>query len=453
MAGSGSWTDDGRILASGGAGSIVSVSEGGGSPRVYLEPDEGEHFHEVTALPSNRGSVFVVDPDEDSSRLDFLVDGQRIRGPAGGSPVYSSAGYLLFHRSSGVWAMPFDPDLPDGSVEPFLLIPGARVPSLGGDGSLLVDRPAQQQYQLVWVDSTGVVRQALDEPRRFATTPSLSPDGSRIAMLSEDAGRASVLVIDPGRGTRRWLARMQSDAANLEFVASPVWSADGTHVFHVGPGPRGADTEEAVIRRQALNEPDFEVLVEGYDPRPSLDGRRLVFTTGDFVQRDIRYLDLDSPAPEAMTYIAEPGFQGQHELSPDGRHIAYLHSDTGMTGLEVYVSPFPQPDYRIQVSSGGCTTETTIRWSADGGHLYYVRASDGSLMDVEVALDGEPQLAPPRALFSDFRAGIDLSAGFDVAADGERFLVFRTITIPGGDRGGIQLIQNWTGLLPSDEGR
>jgi len=242
---------------------------------------------------------------------------------------------------------------------------------------------------------------------------------------------------------------MQSSSLAPEFVASPVWSADGASLFHVGPGPRGSDTEEAVIRRQRLGESEFEVLVEGYDPKPTPDGKYLVFASGDFAQRDIRYLDLGDPSLEPMTYLAEAGFQGQHQLSPDGRHIAYLHSDTGMTGLEVYVSRFPRPDYRIQVSNGGCAFSTTIRWSADGRHIYYVRASDGVLVDVEVDLEDEPELSPPRELFSESGAGIDLSAGFDLAPEPDRFLVIRTLAVPGGDRGGMLLIQNWTSLLRS----
>lgn len=396
--------------------------------------------------------MFFVDPDEDVNRLDFLIDGQRVRGPSGGSPVYSSSGHLLFDRPGGVWAMAFDPDSPDGSAEPFLLVPGAGNPSLGAQ-TLLVERPRQQLYQLVWVDRQGVVRQAIDEPRASVSQPSLSPDASRIALQSTDAGRASILVLEPDKGTRRWLTRLGGEGAFLPFYASPAWSADGSQVFHVGPGSRGGDTEEVVVRRQGLSELDFEVLLEGHEPKPSPDGRHLVFSTGDFVQRDIHYLDLSDPSAEPVIFLSEPGLQGNHELSPDGRHIAYLHSDTGMTGLEVYVSPFPRPDYRVQVSNGGSSWETEIRWNSDGKHLYYVRAADGTLMDVEIDLTGEPKLEPPQELFSDSRAGLDLNRGFDVALGAERFLVIRTVAEPGVDRGGIQLIQNWTRLLPQGPGR
>ena len=70
-------------------------------------------------------------------------------------------------------------------------------------------------------------------------------------------------------------------------------------------------------------------------------------------------------------------------------------------------------------------------------------------MEVELDLAGEPELSPPRELFTDKAANLNLMGGFDVARDGERFLVTKATVPPGGDRGGIVLIQNWLDLLPS----
>jgi len=299
----------------------------------------------------------------------------------------------------------------------------------------------------VWVDRQGVVREVVDETRPIAVQPRLSPDGSRIALTSTDGDGIAILVLEPARGVRRWLAR--SSRPGDYYSNSPAWTADGERLLSVGPGSTGSDTEEAIIRIQTLGEDNFETLVRGSDPEESRDGRYLVYSVGTFVERDILYLDQRDLLPEPRVFLEDPGFQGEHELSPDSRYIAFLHSDTGVTGLEVYLSPFPGGGSRLQVSNGGVTTETQIRWRSDGERLYYLRASDGMLMEVELDLAGEPELSPPKELFTDTAANLDFLRGFDVARDGERFLVVKATVPPGGDRGGIILIQNWLDLLPS----
>ena len=342
--------------------------------------------------------------------------------------------------------VPFEPADVDPFGEPFLLLPGVGYPSLGRDATLLVVRPPERVHQLVWVDRQGVVREVVDEARPLAIEPRLSPDGSRIALTSTDGDGSAVLVLEPARGARRWLAR---SSRPVDFLTSPAWTADGERLLSVGPGPTGSDTEETIVRIQTLGENNSEILVRGFHPEESRDGRYLVYSAGTFIERDILYLDHRDPLPEPRVFLEEPGIQGGHELSPDGRYIAFLHSDTGMTGLEVYLSPFPGGSSRLQVSNGGVTFETQIRWRSDGKRLYYLRASDGMLMEVEVDLVDELELSPPEELFTDTSAGLDFLGGFDVAPDGERFLVTKATVPPGGDRGGIVLIQNWLDLLPS----
>jgi serine/threonine-protein kinase len=446
-----SWTNEGRILVGTGDATIVSVPEGGGDWSSYLEPDENEHFHSVTALPGGQGALFYVDPDEDAGRFDLLIDGERVRGPAaaGFSPLaYSTDGYLLFEgpERNGVWAVPFEPTNVGPFGEPLLLLPGAGYPSLGRGATLLVVRPPERVHQLVWVDRQGVVREVVDEARPLAIEPRLSPDGSRIALTSTDGDGSSVLVLEPSKGARRWLAR---SSRPVNFSNSPAWTADGERLLSVEPGSTGSDTEETIIRIQTLEEDNSETLIRGFDPEESRDGRYLAYSAGTFIERDIFYLDHQDPLPEPRVFLEEPGIQGMHEFSPDSRYIAFLHSDTGMTGLEVYLSPFPGGGSRLQVSSGGVTVATQIRWRSDGERLYYLRASDGMLMEVELDLVAKPELSPPKELFTGAAANLNLMRGFDVARDGERFLVTKATVPPGGDRGGVFLIQNWLDLLPS----
>ena len=85
--------------------------------------------------------------------------------------------------------------------------------------------------------------------------------------------------------------------------------------------------------------------------------------------------------------------------------MAYLSTESGQ--IELYVSAFPKPGRKVQVSTGGGFAPA---WRADTKELYY-QSFDLKLMAVPFEASGtEPQLGRPAALF-------DLSdnAAFDVA--------------------------------------
>jgi serine/threonine-protein kinase len=69
--------------------------------------------------------------------------------------------------------------------------------------------------------------------------------------------------------------------------------------------------------------------------------------------------------------------QGQPAISPDGRWLAYVSTESGTT--EVYVRPFPGPGGRWQISTGGGVEPI---WRADGKAMLY--RDDGILYSVPV---------------------------------------------------------------------
>jgi dipeptidyl aminopeptidase/acylaminoacyl peptidase len=99
-------------------------------------------------------------------------------------------------------------------------------------------------------------------------------------------------------------------------------------------------------------------------------------------------------------------------ISPDGKWQAFSE------GNDVFVSSFPKPEQRWQVSANG--GERPV-WSAGGRELFY-RSSGGDLMVVPVLREGNGLVFdPPQRLFA-LPYGI-----FDVAADGQRIFTFMPI--------------------------
>jgi hypothetical protein len=80
-----------------------------------------------------------------------------------------------------------------------------------------------------------------------------------------------------------------------------------------------------------------------------------------------------------------------------------------------------------RISLGGGTSP---RWSARGDELFFVGGD--TLMAVSVTLAPRFGAGLPRALFTAAKVGVDAAQGFgyDVAADGRRFVVVRTLTRP-----------------------
>jgi serine/threonine-protein kinase len=124
-------------------------------------------------------------------------------------------------------------------------------------------------------------------------------------------------------------------------------------------------------------------------------------------------------------------------ISPNGRYIAYSSSESGRR--EVYVKPFPQGEGRWHVSSGGGIRP---RWNKDGTELFY--SNKDTLMAVSVDMRRAFSSGIPKKLFK-----LPSTFGYDIASDGQRFLVVRQsdqVETPK-----ITIVENWVKEFPSRE--
>ena len=120
--------------------------------------------------------------------------------------------------------------------------------------------------------------------------------------------------------------------------------------------------------------------------------------------------------------IQERGNQGEAEISPDGRWIAYQTDESGT--LQVWVRPFPNVEQgQWQVSSDGGSRPL---WGRNSRELFYV-SSDQRLMAVPVEAGATFSHGKPQALF-DVRDNLPPGAlfmPFDISLDGKRFLMLK----------------------------
>jgi hypothetical protein len=109
--------------------------------------------------------------------------------------------------------------------------------------------------------------------------------------------------------------------------------------------------------------------------------------------------------------------------------LAYQSNESGRN--EVYVTPFPGPGGKRQISTSGGGTPL---WRPDGKELFYGAGSQLMSAEVEVK-GGDFEVKKVTRLFGPIRGG------WDVSADGQRFLVAAP---PEGYPGEpITVVRNW----------
>ena len=101
------------------------------------------------------------------------------------------------------------------------------------------------------------------------------------------------------------------------------------------------------------------------------------------------------------------------EFSPDGRWVAFSSNQTG--GAEIFVASYPGPGGLTQISTSG---GDQARWNRNGRELFF-RQGD-KMMAVDVDGSGSAfRAGTPHLLFE------KTSSSYDVAADGQRFLMLK----------------------------
>ncbi len=438
------WSEDDRIVYTKGDSGLIEINAMGGEPRDLLAPDGKEtDFHQPSSLPEGRGVLFVVHRATGPDAICVFVNGERravltIEGESLSRPVYASSGHVIYRRGgarSGLWAIPYSHQRLEPTGEPFLVTQDADYPSTAADGTLLYVRGASLgQQQLVWVSRAGAIEGTVSQPQTRIASPALSEDGERIAVMAQENENWDIWIHDIARATRTRL----TFSPIMDW--DPAWTPDGRHVVFWEGATRAisripADGTGAVERLVAQDLPDSGV------PSISADGSQMVFWSRPSPNVDDIWVMPLSGERTPRPLLQTPAREDHPRLSPDGRHILYVSDESGRN--EVYLTTFPGAEGKGQVSADGGTTP---RWGARGDRIFYVQSEDRDrrLVEVPVAHDPAIRLGAPRNLFGARDAGLDLSdnARFDVASDGERFLMIKTLR-PEGERPTLVLVDNW----------
>ena len=413
----GVWTADGSIVFTNGSSPLMRVPAGGGDPSTLVPVNAAEelHFHHASGLPDDRGVLFVTHRKAGADTIELWTGSERrqiVRTEGSGLeyPVYSPTGHILFSRvssNSGLWAVPFSLASLTVTGQPFLVDAAASGATISRTMRLAYVPPnGIAPSRLTWFDRDGRETGQLGDLHVFDWMLALSPDGAVAAVSELTDDRWDVWTVDLKTGTRK---RLTADG----FAHNPTWTPDGLSIVYVSAAPRAAP---ALKRVAADGSGLLEDLGPGRDPGISADGRFVLYGRDS----DLFYRPLGTGGAE-VPFAKTPDREVVPRLSPDGRFVAYVKQDPNTLERFLFVKPFPSGGEPVDIKASGYAH----RWSADGRRLFF--ATDHGIMEVDVQTTARFRAGVPRKLFAVRPLGTSAGyPGFDVSANGERFLTLQS---------------------------
>jgi Tol biopolymer transport system component len=202
--------------------------------------------------------------------------------------------------------------------------------------------------------------------------PVISPDGSKIAFISNRGGNDKIYLMDLDGGGQHPLTE------TTEEEDCPSWAPDGTQIIH--RKRIGGDMVICAVRIDGTN---FKKLADGRvryrSPRISPDGAKILLNAliGDHFE--IWTMDRDGRNPhriaDSINWAMEPSW------SPDGKRIVYTFYDRAP-------SPFDKGAVKIHVINSDGTGDFAVTkigstsefpcWSPDGKRIAFQTYKDGN---------------------------------------------------------------------------
>ncbi|MEE8161767.1 MAG: hypothetical protein V3T61_09040, partial [Acidobacteriota bacterium] len=241
--------------------------------------------------------------------------------------------------------------------------------------------------------------------------PRLSPDGAQV-----------VVKLAPLQ-TSLWIYDLVDQTFNrLTFEGNdswPLWTPDGKRVVYASNRAEPWDLFWTPVdgsgREERLLEKESNQLPHSFSP----DGKILAFLhSNPATGQDVWVLPLDGQK-QARPILQTSATEIDARFSPNGRFLAYASNESGR--YEVYVQPFPNvEEVKRQISTDGGREPI---WARSGDELFYRRGE--GMMAVEITTQPTFRTGTPRLLFEGpyRRTPNPTTAHYDVSVDGQRFLM------------------------------
>jgi TolB protein len=228
--------------------------------------------------------------------------------------------------------------------------------------------------RLVVADSDGYGEQSVLTLKEPILSPSWSPDGSHLAYVTLEQGRAVVYVQSLFTRQRSVLAAFPGSNS------APAWSPDGKQLAIVLT--RDGTSSIYLVRPDGsgLRRVTFSDAIDT-EPNFSPDGRYLLFTSDRGGSVQIYRMPADGGFAERMTFEGNNNFSARY--SPDASSFVFMHS----TGGQFYIATQDFKTKQIQVLTD-VGWEKKPSFSPNGRLVLFATESLGRGILATVSSDG-----------------------------------------------------------------
>jgi Tol biopolymer transport system component len=453
----GAWNRDGVILFGSSQG-LMRVAASGGipAPVTRLVPPETAHLY-PQFLPDGDHFLYLVRSGDLKTRGIYASSltrpGERVHLLAS---IYKAlfapgSGHLLFLRDGNLFAQHLNIAnfALEGDPKPLGAQVGARPNSAwasfwASENGVLAYRSGTEldKTPLTWFGRDGKrLETAAPEDTYFSLR--IAPDGRQLAVGRRDANGVDDIWIF--QFARSLMTRLTFDASR---DTSPVWSPDGRRVAFLSnrtgvyqvyvKDASGAGSE------RALTATPYSKGLADWTP----DGRYLLYSEENPNTRDDIWAVPagEGNTPKQPVPVLQTRFdESEPQVSPNGKWIAYVSSESGRS--EIYIQAFPASAGPLAGGKWQVSGEGGIapRWRSDGKELYFLTPEYRKIMAAGVRANGKDlEFDRPLELISAALPSNNAHP-YDVAPGGQRFLVEEVTTNQGSAP--LTIVLNWDTTL------
>ncbi len=440
---------DSLIFSAGGqlgvtANHLYRTAASGGAPARFLTADSSSTSIDQSNphLAPDGKTLFFVSSHQASGAGSVLgwstLKSRKVEvtsWPAAYLLGYANGRVIYVADDGAIMALGFDLSSHQASGQPIATGETTRIDPYGSKAFLsargdLAFMAGSALSHLVSVRPSGVPSTVLSDGKEYSF-PRVSPDGSRLAVAIFDGQKTDIWIFVMKSGSLERLSTQGSDNTR------PEWSPDGKRVLYRS----NRDGNNAMFWQMADGSAPAERLTPQL-PIPvqeavlSPDGQTLLYRVDTQNQaRDIFTMPMDGTM-KSKEFLATPFDELAARISPDGRWVTYVSSESGRD--EVYVRPFPGSGGRVLVSTGGGDEPL---WSRDGRRIYYLSGTD--VMSAAISLSATPLVTSRDTVALGGYLTMRFHANYDLSPDGKSLLMLEPVSKD------VQptIILNWTAAL------
>ena len=239
-------------------------------------------------------------------------------------------------------------------------------------------------YKLEIADADGERAETLFASPQPLLSPSWSPDGTRLAYVTFEQGRPTIVVQDLLTGTR------ESIPAYRGLNSAPAFSPDGTRLALVLSKDGNPEIYTLDLRSKELRRVTRYRSAIDTEPTWAADGRGIIFTSDRGGKPQIYRVDLDTLLTDRLTFYGD--YNARARLLPGGEHLIYVHRENGIFHIAWQdlegVDAIPRVLTRIALDESPSV-------APNGAMLIYATQDRGRGILAVVSIDGQVKYKLP----------------------------------------------------------